>query len=148
MFDCHGQLQIAILSPGDPVAFVKLIHRDDHIPYWNIDIPKEVRDFVLKNLSLTPQQVVFQSPVRSGLLHYFWCNRTRTGLFFPEILGNRTKTGMDRLPMVTIKTATSFGPVFIRTGPKPEVTGCNWPGSMTSKCLLMHPPRQHLLSTA
>ena len=56
-FDCHGRLQIAILSPSNPIAFVKLMHRDDHIPYWNIDIPKDVRDFVLKNLSLTPQQV-------------------------------------------------------------------------------------------
>ena len=92
--------------------------------------------------------VVFQSPVRSGLLHYFWCNRTRTGLFFPAILGNRTKTGMDWLPTVTGETATGFRPVFIWTGPKPEVTGRNWPGSLTSKCLLMHPPRQHLLSTA
>ena len=61
---------------------------------------------------------------------------------------HRTKTGMDRLPTVTGETATGFRPVFIWTGPKLEVTGCNWPGSMTSKCLLMHPPYQHLLSMA
>ena len=91
--------------------------------------------------------VVFQSPVWSGLLHYFWCNWTQTGLSFLAILGNWTKTGMDQLPTVTIKTATSFGPVFIWTSPKLEVTSCNWLGSMTSKCLLMHPPPQHGVST-
>jgi hypothetical protein len=56
VFDCHGQLQIAIFNSGS-VVFVKLIHRDDHIPYWNIDVPKDIRDFVVKNLNLTPQQV-------------------------------------------------------------------------------------------
>ncbi|KAF8322383.1 hypothetical protein F5887DRAFT_837317, partial [Amanita rubescens] len=55
-FDCHGRLQI-VLSPNDTVALVKLIHRDDHIPYWNIDVPKDVRDFVHKNPNLTPQQL-------------------------------------------------------------------------------------------
>jgi hypothetical protein len=55
-FDCHGRLHI-VLSPGDPVALVKLNHRDNHISYWNIDVPKDIREFVLKNLNLTPQQV-------------------------------------------------------------------------------------------
>ena len=56
VFDCHGRLQI-VLSPNDTVALVKLIHRDNHIPYWNIDVPKDVHDFVHKNPNLTPQQV-------------------------------------------------------------------------------------------
>jgi hypothetical protein len=55
-FDCHGHLQI-VLSPYDTLALVKLIHRDDHIPYWNIDVPKDVRDFIHANPNLTPQQV-------------------------------------------------------------------------------------------
>lgn len=56
VFDCSGWLHI-YLNENDTIAFVKLKHEDDHVAYWCIDVPKEVRSYVLKNCHLSPAQV-------------------------------------------------------------------------------------------
>ncbi|KAG6826876.1 hypothetical protein H0H92_014080 [Tricholoma furcatifolium] len=55
-FDCSGWLYIVIFM-GSPVANVKLTHKEDHIPYWCIDVPDEVKDFVNANPNLTSMQL-------------------------------------------------------------------------------------------
>jgi hypothetical protein len=55
-FHCHGWLHITV-NDWDNIAFVKILHRDDHIPYWSIDVPPDVVEFVRKNPKLTPGQV-------------------------------------------------------------------------------------------
>ncbi|KAF8967522.1 hypothetical protein BDZ97DRAFT_1656387 [Flammula alnicola] len=55
-FKCHGWLSITITDDGDD-AFVKFQHEDDHVPYWNIDVPSEIQDFVRENLELSPTQL-------------------------------------------------------------------------------------------
>ena len=55
VFDCSGWLHITITA-GKCVAIVKLKHEDDHIPYWCIDVPADVKAFVVQNPSLNPTQ--------------------------------------------------------------------------------------------
>jgi hypothetical protein len=57
-FQCHGWLFITIMDGGAD-AFIKFRHNEDHIPYWNIDVPQDVKDYVLKNIDLSPTQVCF-----------------------------------------------------------------------------------------
>ncbi len=55
-FACEGWLHITIRDFSD-VALVKLVHKESHIHYWPIDIPKDVVDYVRNNAHLTPTQV-------------------------------------------------------------------------------------------
>jgi hypothetical protein len=55
IFDCSGWLHITITT-GENVALVKLKHEDDHVPYWCIDVPADVKAFVLANPNLNPTQ--------------------------------------------------------------------------------------------
>ncbi|PPQ86124.1 hypothetical protein CVT25_002759 [Psilocybe cyanescens] len=55
-FKCEGWIHIT-LTDGDDTAFIKFKHRDDHVPYWNIDVPDEIQSFVHANLSLSPTQL-------------------------------------------------------------------------------------------
>jgi hypothetical protein len=55
-FHCHGWLHITV-NDWESVAFVKISHRDDHIPYWSIDVPQDLVEFVRQNPKLTPGQV-------------------------------------------------------------------------------------------
>ncbi|KAJ7763777.1 hypothetical protein B0H16DRAFT_1311018, partial [Mycena metata] len=55
-FQCHGWLHITI-SDWEDIALVKIGHQDDHIPYWSIDVPADVIEFVRLNPKLTPGQV-------------------------------------------------------------------------------------------
>ncbi|KAJ7787808.1 hypothetical protein B0H14DRAFT_2399159 [Mycena olivaceomarginata] len=55
-FNCRGWLHITI-DDSDNIAIVKILHRDDHIPYWCIDVPAEVTEFVRQNPKLTPDQL-------------------------------------------------------------------------------------------
>jgi hypothetical protein len=57
-FECHGWLRITILK-GSKIVSVKLKHEDDHVPYWSIDIPPKVKEYVGKNPELRPTQVSF-----------------------------------------------------------------------------------------
>ena len=55
-FDCRGWIHITLCEGGD-TALIRFKHEDDHVPYWNIDVPPEVQDYVRKNTQLTPTQV-------------------------------------------------------------------------------------------
>lgn len=55
-FKCHGWLHITV-NDSDAIGFIKISHLDDHIPYWSIDVPPDVVEFVQKNPKLTPVQV-------------------------------------------------------------------------------------------
>ncbi|KAJ7500458.1 hypothetical protein B0H11DRAFT_1714586 [Mycena galericulata] len=55
-FECHGWLHVTV-NDWDDIAFVKLLHQDDHVPYWSIDVPPDVVEFVRQNPKLTPTQL-------------------------------------------------------------------------------------------
>jgi hypothetical protein len=55
-FECHGWLHITIMD-GENIALIKISHSDDHIPYWSIDVPADVIEFVKQNPKSTPGQV-------------------------------------------------------------------------------------------
>ncbi|KAJ7656862.1 hypothetical protein DFH06DRAFT_991429, partial [Mycena polygramma] len=55
-FQCHGWLHITV-NDSDSIAFVKISHADDHVPYWCIDVPADVVEFVRANPKLTPTQL-------------------------------------------------------------------------------------------
>lgn len=55
-FNCNGWLHITVWDDSD-IALVKLTHEIDHVPYWKIDVPENVKTFVLENLELTPTKV-------------------------------------------------------------------------------------------
>ncbi|KAJ7310682.1 hypothetical protein DFH08DRAFT_624653, partial [Mycena albidolilacea] len=55
-FDCDGWLHIT-LDNSDNIVLVKISHRDDHIPYWCINVPAHVTEFVRQNPKLTPDQL-------------------------------------------------------------------------------------------
>ncbi|KAJ7790884.1 hypothetical protein B0H14DRAFT_3501125 [Mycena olivaceomarginata] len=55
-FECHGWLHITIMD-GENIALIKISHSDDHIPYWSIDVPADVIEFVKQNPKLTPGQL-------------------------------------------------------------------------------------------
>lgn len=54
-FNCHGWLKITISN--DCVAYITLNHDDAHVPYWSIDIPKEVIQYIEENAQLSMTQV-------------------------------------------------------------------------------------------
>ena len=55
-FDCSGWIHITLSDLTD-VAFIKLTHCEDHVPYCPIDIPEDIEKYVRDNLKLTPTQV-------------------------------------------------------------------------------------------
>lgn len=55
-FACRGWLHITITDQSN-VALVKIDHHNDHIPYFPIDIPPEVKQYVHDNTNMTPTQV-------------------------------------------------------------------------------------------
>ncbi|KAJ7689078.1 hypothetical protein B0H14DRAFT_2420865 [Mycena olivaceomarginata] len=55
-FPCNGWLHITIMD-WDHLAYVKIKHDEEHIPYYSIDIPPDVVDYVHKNHKLTTTQL-------------------------------------------------------------------------------------------
>ncbi|KAK7000818.1 hypothetical protein R3P38DRAFT_3217993 [Favolaschia claudopus] len=55
-FDCHGWVHVTVLS-GQNTSRVKVSHHDDHIPYYCIDIPADIQEFIRANLKLNPSQL-------------------------------------------------------------------------------------------
>jgi len=72
-FDCSGWIHITISDHSD-VAFIKLQHHQDHIPYCPIDIPEDVKKYVNENLKLTPTQVSNLASVIRYILQ--WCDHS------------------------------------------------------------------------
>ncbi|KAJ6551889.1 hypothetical protein B0H19DRAFT_1073515 [Mycena capillaripes] len=48
-FKCHGWLHITV-GDSNAIAFVKISRLDDHIPYWSIDVPTDVMEYVRNNI--------------------------------------------------------------------------------------------------
>lgn len=57
-FDCKGWLYITLYELS-AIASVTISHSEDHVHYWSISVPKEIKDFVNKNTSLTVDQVQY-----------------------------------------------------------------------------------------
>ena len=55
-FNCSGWIHI-MLSDHSDVAFIKLTHCEEHVPYCPIDIPEDIEKYVQDNLKFTPMQV-------------------------------------------------------------------------------------------
>jgi hypothetical protein len=55
-FKCHGWLFITLFH-GTDVAWLTLQHKDDHVPYYRIDVDNEVKDFIANNPLLKPTEV-------------------------------------------------------------------------------------------
>ncbi|KAF8956350.1 hypothetical protein BDZ97DRAFT_1671707 [Flammula alnicola] len=55
-FPCKGWLKITVYE-GSPSVEIKLNHAEEHIPYWCINVPPNIREFVEKNRQLTSTQL-------------------------------------------------------------------------------------------
>lgn len=55
-FKCGGWLHITLTDLSD-ICFVKIDHHDDHVPYFPIDIPPDVDEYIRNNTNMTPTQV-------------------------------------------------------------------------------------------
>ncbi|KAG6819142.1 hypothetical protein H0H93_014943 [Arthromyces matolae] len=55
-FPCSGWMHITIFD-GDDSALIRLKHLDAHVPYYCIDVPKEVQEFVRNHPHLNPSQL-------------------------------------------------------------------------------------------
>ncbi|KIL55523.1 hypothetical protein M378DRAFT_17871 [Amanita muscaria Koide BX008] len=55
-FQCNGWIYITLYQ-GNPVAFVKIRHEEEHVPYWCIDVPPEVKAYIKDNTGLNAPEV-------------------------------------------------------------------------------------------
>ena len=55
-FECSGWLHITICD-DDSCALVQFKHESKHVPYWNIDVPRDIQDYIKNNAELSPTQV-------------------------------------------------------------------------------------------
>lgn len=55
-FDCKGWLHVTV-EDGIPDVLVKIHHNDDHAPYSDIDVPPDVRRYIVSNSKMTVAQV-------------------------------------------------------------------------------------------
>ncbi|KAJ3496485.1 hypothetical protein NLJ89_g10479 [Agrocybe chaxingu] len=81
-FNCRGWLHMTI-SEVDTVALLKLDHKEDHVPYWNIDVPEDVHKLIEENLDLTVSQIwskvleIYKTPSFSRKsISYIWHEKT------------------------------------------------------------------------
>lgn len=55
-FECHGWVTMWVCA-GSQILFVRFNHALDHVPYFCIDVPDDVRAYVKNNPRLRPNQV-------------------------------------------------------------------------------------------
>lgn len=55
-FHCKGLLVITPDAERN-ILIIKVTHRKDHVPYWSIDIPKDVKALVEKNRDMKTAEV-------------------------------------------------------------------------------------------
>ncbi|KAJ7474159.1 hypothetical protein FB451DRAFT_1035258 [Mycena latifolia] len=77
-FPCKGWLHITV-TDGDNVAWVRISHSADHVPYYSIDVPPHIVDFVHENHKLTPGQLwdeilkkIPNPPFTRKVIHSMW----------------------------------------------------------------------------
>lgn len=58
-FDCDGWLHIFLTAEARGVAHIKYKHVDDHVPYWLVGVPEDVKQFVKDNSKLPMSKVHF-----------------------------------------------------------------------------------------
>ncbi|KAH6909721.1 hypothetical protein BKA70DRAFT_1101920 [Coprinopsis sp. MPI-PUGE-AT-0042] len=56
-YACHGWMHITV-SSALPYLLVKVNHDVKHTPYWNHDIPDDVKDLIKNNPQWTTRQVL------------------------------------------------------------------------------------------
>ncbi|KAF9474402.1 hypothetical protein BDN70DRAFT_767677, partial [Pholiota conissans] len=56
-FHCNGWLNIKVWDDSLDTVLVKLTHKSDHIPYWKIDVPDNIKSLVYEKIELTPTQI-------------------------------------------------------------------------------------------
>lgn len=58
-YSCNGWLNITVNSSKNSEALISLVHKDDHPPYWCIDIPDTVKELIREGslMSKAPSQV-------------------------------------------------------------------------------------------
>lgn len=55
-FDCEGWLHITVWD-GSDIVRIRLGHCLQHVPYWSIDVPDDIRQYVEQNFELRPTEV-------------------------------------------------------------------------------------------
>jgi hypothetical protein len=55
-FECASWLTVSVIEDCE-IFSIKITHREDHVPYWSIDIPADVQTYVQENQNMTPKQV-------------------------------------------------------------------------------------------
>ena len=55
-FDCGGWLHIT-LSENTTRSLIKMDHHNNHMPYWEIDIPEDVKAMIINGKDKRPSQV-------------------------------------------------------------------------------------------
>ncbi|KAF8879441.1 hypothetical protein CPB84DRAFT_1631293, partial [Gymnopilus junonius] len=55
-FQCHGWLHITAW-PESNIVLAKLSHEEDHVDYWSVDLPSEVKEMVKNHPDLNATQV-------------------------------------------------------------------------------------------
>ena len=57
-FECDKWLHITLMDlDNNSMALVKFKHKDEHIPYWYIDVPPNIQKYIWQNTSLSPTKV-------------------------------------------------------------------------------------------
>ena len=57
-FACKSWLRITIYHDNN-TAYVNLTHREKHVDYWCVDIPRHIQEMIKKECDLSPTQVQF-----------------------------------------------------------------------------------------
>ncbi|KAF9554480.1 hypothetical protein CPC08DRAFT_644265, partial [Agrocybe pediades] len=64
-FHCNGWLNI-VVRENSPTVLMSLQHKEKHIAYWWIDVPKDIQEFVKENSKLTMDQLWHKVLKRNG----------------------------------------------------------------------------------
>ncbi|KAL1744255.1 hypothetical protein HDZ31DRAFT_39152 [Schizophyllum fasciatum] len=59
-FDCDGWLHVTIWedSVSSPLpAYISVKHENDHIPYWKVDVPEPIQQYIRANSEMRPSQL-------------------------------------------------------------------------------------------
>ncbi|KAL1698201.1 hypothetical protein EV121DRAFT_218537, partial [Schizophyllum commune] len=61
-FDCNGWLHMMIWddAPSEtstPAAWISIKHDNDHIPYWRIEVPLPIQEYIQNNPEMRPKQL-------------------------------------------------------------------------------------------
>lgn len=55
-FACHGWCYVTVRDDSD-VVLVKLKHEEYHVPYWKVDIPDDIQEYIRAHSDLAMGEV-------------------------------------------------------------------------------------------